>query len=260
MRKKCRRGERLIESVYFTSFIRGIAMDQEGSIYVVRSAPDSQVFKLDKNLNPLRVTCSRSSEHFKTAYQLLVTANYVLVCSAKKISILNLNLDHIFNLNLDFVPYGITILHGKHFITGDKIIAVIDMDLENSNNFKIMKWTRMEVNDGNEDFQENSYFRGICASNEYLLVTEVNDTDSNYRRLLCLQLIDNRLRCVAVKRGFSEHCGDLCDKERCSPVVIAHCNGENYYSQGYFDGVFHIVRVTITNNTLETKKLFDCNT
>ena len=259
MQKKCRRGERLTESVYFTSFIRGIAIDQD-SIYVVCSAADSQVFKLDKNLNPLRVTGSRSSEHFGMAYALLVTKDHVLVCSAKKICILNLNLDHKFNLNLDFVPYGITILNGKYFITGDTTIGVIDIDFE-KNNFKIMKWTRMEVKDGNEDFQENSRFRGICASNEYLLVTEVNKTDSNYRRLLCLQLIENRLRCVDVKRGFSEHCIDVCDKEICSPVVVTHCNEENdYYSQGYFDGVFHIVRVIIENNTLETKKLFDCST
>ena len=229
----------------------------DGSIYVVRSAPDSQVFKLDKNLNPFRVTNSGSSEHFETAYELLVTEYYVLVCSAKKICILNLNLDHKFNLNLDFVPYGITFLHGKYFITGDKIIAAIDMDLENSNNFKIMKWKRMKRNNGNENFQQKSRFRGICASDKYLLVTEVNKTDSNYRRLLCLQFIDNQLRCVAVKRGFSEHCSDVL----CSPVVVAHYKGENYYySQGYFDGEFHIVRVTKENNTLKTNEHFDCST
>ena len=259
MRKKCRRGERLIKSVYFTTFIRGIAIDQKGFIYVVCSAADSQVFKLDKNLNPLRVTNSGSSEHFGMAYELLVTEDHVLVCSAKKICILNLNLDHKFNLNLDFVPYGITILHGKYFITGDMTIGVIDIDFE-KNNFKIMKWTRMEVNDGNEDFQQNSHFRGICASNEHLLVTEINKTDSNYRRLLCLQFVDNRLRYVDVKRDFSEHCSDVCKKEKCSPVVVTHYNGENYYSQGSFDEEFHIVRATIKNNTLKTEKLFYCST
>ena len=254
--RKCDHKGRLICSAYFESFIRGIGMDHQGFLYVVCSAADSQVFKLDKDFNPVRITCYGSSKYLGLAYELLVTSNCVLVCSQNKrsICIFDLNLNLHFNLDLGFSPIGITNLNGtRYIVTGKGTIGVIDIDFE-SRKYKIMTLNEMKTNHGTEEFKEVSNFRSICTSNEYLLVTEENDQNG---RLLCLQFIDNQLRCVTTEKDFSQHCSDTCDK-KCSPQVVTHCNdGANYYSQGCFDGKFHIVRVTIENNVMTTEKMFE---
>ena len=252
--RKCDHKGRLICSAYFKSFIRGIGMDHQGFLYVVFSAADSKVFKLDKDFNPVRMTCHESSRYLGMAYELLVTSDHVLVCSQDKmrICIFDLNLNLHFYLNLSFSPLGITNLHGtRYIVTAKGTIGVIDIDFE-SRKYKMMKLNEMKTNHGTEEFKEVSIFRSICTSNEYLLVTEINKTGG---RLLCLQFIDNQLRCVTSEKDFSKHCSDTCDK-KCSPVVVTHCNDcANYYSQGRFDGNFHIVRVTI----MKTEKMFDCD-
>ena len=227
-------------------------MDHQGFLYVVCSAADSKVFKLDKDFNAVQMTCHESSRYLGMAYELLVTSDHVLVCSNKmSICIFDLNLNLHFNLNLSFSPLGITNLHGTRYIVTTKgTIGVIDIDFE-SRKYKIMTLNEMKTNNGTEEFKEVSNFRSICTSNDYLLVTEINETGG---RLLCLQLIDNQLRCVTTEKGFSKHCSDTCGM-KCSPQVVTHCNdGANYYSQGCFDGNFHIVRVTI----MKTEKMFDC--
>ena len=253
--QKCDHKGKLICSAYFKSFIRGIGMDHQGFLYVVCSAVNSQVFKLDKDFNPVRKTANELSRYLGVAYELLVMSDHVLVCSMNKrsICILDLNLNLHFNLNLNFGPLGITIFNGRYIVTGKGTIGVIDMDFK-SKTYKIMTLKEMKIDHGTEVFKKDSIFRSICASNEYLLVTEINETGG---RLLCLQLIGNHLRCVAIKKGFSQHCSDTCDK-KCSPQVVTHCNGASYYSQGRFDGKYHIVRVTIQNNVMKTKKMFDC--
>ena len=251
--RKCDHKGRLIRSAYFRSFIRGIGMDHQGFLYVVCSAADSQIFKLDKDFNPVRKTANESSRYLGLAYELLVTSDHVLVCSHNKmrICILDLNLNLHFNLNLSFGPIGITNLNGtRYIVTGKGTIGVIDIDFE-SRKYKIMTLNEMKIDHDTEKFKVSN-FRSICTSNEYLLVTEENGQNV---RLLCLQLIDNQLRCVTIEKDFSKHCSDTCDKN-CSPQVVTHCNdGANYYSQGSFDGNFHIVRVTI----MKTEKMFDCN-
>ena len=64
----------------------------------------------------------------------------------------------------------------------------------------------MKVRGNFESFQEQANFRGICASKDYLLVTEVNENSNGH--LLCLQVTDDQLECVTIKNKFSEHCID----------------------------------------------------
>ena len=266
--RKCDHKGKLIQCVYLKNFIRGLGLDQQKDyIYVVCSAADSQVFKLDKNMNAVQRTCNEASEHLGTAYELLVTSKHVLVCSThkNKICILDFNLKLCFYLDLSFDPLelsfdplGITVLNGKYFFTAKGTIGAVEIDLK-ENMYRIMIWEGMKTNNSAEIFNKKSIFRGICTSNNYLIVTEMNEADG---RLLCLQCKDNQLRCVTFKKGFSKHCNHNCDmKFRCSPVVVTYGNDANYYSQGYHGGKFHIVKATITqNNILKTKKIFDCST
>ena len=82
--RKCDHEGNLIYSAYFKKFIRGIEIDQEGFIYILCSASDSQVFKLDTNMNAVRETGVKASEYLGIAYQLLVISELVLVCSKDK--------------------------------------------------------------------------------------------------------------------------------------------------------------------------------
>ena len=119
----------------------------------------------------------------------------------------------------------------QFFVVGKGTVATINIDFE-SKKYSIMEWKQMKVRGDFESFQKQANFRGICASNDYLLVTKVNENSN--RRLLCLQVTDDQLECVAIKNKFSEHCIDGCT-EGCSPVVVTHSNGADYYSQGYFN-------------------------
>ena len=228
------------------------------------STAKSQVFKLDEDLNRVRMSCDESSQYLGLAYQLLVTSKNLLVCSKDKcnICIFDLELTLLFNINLKFIPLGITVLNNNtYFVSAKGKIGVMDIDIQEQECkiSKIIIQKGMKVNDDVEVFNKESEFRGICTSNKCLLVTEVNKTDSNYRRLLYLEFIGNQLKRVAVEKDFSKHCSEVCNKEKCSPVVVAHCNGVDYFSQGYFNGKFHVVRVTLTKkHIMQTKKLFDC--
>ena len=66
---------------------------------------------------------------------------------------------------------------------------------------------------------------------------------------------NDQLECVAIKNKFSEYYIDRCT-EGCSPVVVTHSNGADYYSQGCFNKNFHIVKVAQTNPTIETEVVF----
>ena len=88
-------------------------------------------------------------------------------------------------------------------------------------------------------------------------MTEVNKFDHNYRRLLCLKCIDNQLIRVPYEKDFSKHCGHKCDKKICSPVVVTSSNGASYYSQGYYNEIFHIVKIPKPDSNMETEKLLN---
>ena len=74
-------------------------------------------------------------------------------------------------------------------------------------------------------------------------------------RFLCLKYHKNNIECVYA----DENCIRLCSKdchEQCSPVALAYNAGKVYYSQGYYEKKFHIVKVT-HGKTFEIIKLFD---
>ena len=259
--RQCDHKGKLIRCVYLPSFIRGVGLDQQGFIYVVCTAADAKVYKLDQNMNAVRRTNDEASQYLENAYELLLTSNnYVLVCSSPKfkgmICILDLDLELCYCLNLSINPLAITVLHDKYFFTAKGAIGGIDIDFK-SKTYEIKLWKGMKMNDDKENFNKESIFRGICTCNDSLLVTEINGADG---RLLCLQCKGNQLRCVAFKKGFLEHCNHNCDKKKCSPVVVTYGSDGYYCSQGYHGKNYHIERVTITGSTITTEKMFHCST
>ena len=81
-------------------------------------------------------------------------------------------------------------------VVGKGTVAAININFEFYNGMETMK-----VRGDLESFQEQANFPGICASNDYLLVTEVNE-NSKYACLLCLQATDDQLECVGIKNKF----------------------------------------------------------
>ena len=242
--RKCKHDGSLICSAAFNDdvFLRGVGLDKKGYIYVVCSSAYSKVFKLNKDMKKVRKAHDDSSEHLGQAYELLVTPDDVLVCSYNKICIFNFELDLCFTLKLDFDPYGITIHDGKYFATGKGTIGVIE--IKERERFKTMTWKNMKING-----QECRTLRGIASSHDYLLVTE---NDSNSPRLLLLYFENDDFKYVNTKDDFPNDEG-----KTISPIVVTHCNGAFYYSEGRYGKDFHIVKATITNTTIKTELIYN---
>ena len=197
-------------------------------------------------MNAVQETGVKASEYLGIAYQLLVISEHVLVCSKdkKKICIFDSSLNLCFFINLSFEPLGITTLNGKCFITGIGTIGVIDIRIKDK---KFKKATFEDVIG-----QKNIFLRGICASNQYLLVTE---KDEKFPRLLLLEFINEKFELVDEMNDFPKHCSN--EEKKFVPIVVKHCNGTNYYSQGCYEEDFHIVTVVATTNFKKPKKVFN---
>lgn len=254
--QKCDRDGKTISTYPSSSFVRGIELDQEGNyLYVLCSRADSQVFKLDKNLEPLCKTNDASGEHFGEAFGLLVTSDWVFVCSPnkKKVCVLDLCLNHHYNLNMsDFNPYGIIKYNETYFAISKTAIAIIDIDFENMI-LQVNKFGNMKRNDGStEPFNTLAKLRGICATEEHLYVTERDASTGG--RLLCLKFDEGQMKYVNAIQ-CAKNCQSCSTK--CCPVVVTQHNGIIHYSQGSYGEMFHILQATLNGNLNESKKLFD---
>ena len=250
--QKCNHNRKTIATYPCFSFVRGIGKDQEGNLYVLCSGADSQVFKLDSNLKPLCKTHDRSAEYFGEAFGMLVTPDWVFVCSPnrKKVCILDLCLNHHFNLSsLKYGPNGIAKQNDRYFVVSDHAVTVIDINFE-TKSFKENIFEDMIMNDGStESFYQ---LRGICATKEHLFVTEKNMSTGG--RLMCLKFDEGQMKCVD-----AVYCAKNCQScsTKCCPVVITHNNGKIHYCQGSYGEMFHILQATLNGTSIESKKLFD---
>ena len=198
-----------------------------------------------------------------TSDHVLVTADSEILCH---LCVLDLNLNHHFNLKLSEGPIGITALdENKYIVTFKAAIAVIDINFDEKK-YRETKVKCMRMKNGNnETFKAGPILRGICVSNQYILVTEVWGFDVADGRLLCLQYNEKsgQLKMVAAQDNFSNNCSQLCterrnkDGKKCNAIVVTSYNGAIYYSQGSYGEMFHIVRAIVNGTSIDSNKLFD---
>lgn len=135
-------------------------------------------------------------------------------------------------------PTDITTLNGRYFVTVESAIVVLKIDFQ-KRSFEAHKIEKMVMAGGcTESFSDELELRGICACSQYLYVAEASG------RLLCLQYNPT---------GYKlNYIGAVPD---CSPIAVAHYNGEVYFSQTTREGCF-IAKVTHTQSTMAYDTLF----
>ena len=240
-------------------------MDKHRCLYVSCSGTDSEVLKLDENLNPLRCTNKMSSKYLTTTYGVFVTSDRVLVCARdrKLICVLDYDLNHHFNATLSFSPISIASIHGMFFLTtADAGVGPIDINFK-ENKFRenrILKQLKVET--GYERFNPESFLQCICANGQHLFLTEINDKIGG--RLFCLKFMGDELVLVAVQDNSAQTYHQECE-EMCSPVFVTIPDsnvetpklGEIIFSQGSYGKTFHIVKTTIIGNSFASTLMFN---
>ena len=250
-------------------FIRCIGQDDEGYIYVL--CKNSEVVKLDKNLNFVNKTNNDCVRYLRQAHGMLVLSENVLVASGfQNICVLDLNLEFCYSMReLNIVPIGFAKFQTNKFIvTAKSAIEIFEIDFHNRELKNQITLTNMSVGNESVPFNSNYVLRGICtSSDEYIIyVTEMDNPTNDGRngfhggRLLCFQFADGKLRHVCEDKQFSDNCCEnFSENEKpCGPVAVFYHDGKIYYSQGCFGKMFHIVKTTHTaEGFMDTKLLFD---
>ena len=251
--RKCEHNGNFVYDVSLPEFVRGIGEDKYGFLYFLCSGTNSKVLKFDQELNPVRKTNRSCAEHFGVAYGILVTDEHVFVCARvnQKVCILDLDLNLQFCLKFDDInPIGITKFNDKYFITTTAVIGILDIDIENMK-FRVKKCGKMKTGLTTEQFQPGIELRGICSDNQYLYVTERDD--SNGGRILCLHYQENKL---ILNYSHRTSCQD-CKSNKCCPIVIVHHNGTIIYSQGGWKRKFHIRRLAYDGTAATSEPIID---
>ena len=236
--RKCEHNGTFVCDVSLPEFVRGIGKGDNGFLYVLCSGNNSKVIKFDEELNPVRKTNRSCAEHFGVAYGIMVTDEHVFVCARvyQKVCILDLNLNLRYFLKLSFDPIGITKLNDKYFVTTRATIGILDIDIENMK-FRVKNCRKMKTGLINKRFKRGIALREICSDNQYLYVTEKDE--KNGGRILCLHYQENQL----ILNYFYPTSCQICQSEKCCPIVIVHHNDKIIYSQGSYEGKFHILRL-----------------
>ena len=262
--KRCKEDGRVIGNTYDSkSFIRGIG-ENNGFLYVLCSAPDSQVVKLDKQyFKEEKKSSDTCGNHFGEAFGMLVTSDNVLVCSERKtqICVLDFDLKICYNLKIGFGPISIAKFRNHFIVTSKTTIAVIDIDFAEGT-FNIIAKLEGFIKDKNTVcFKQDVELRSICASDRYIYVTQNDDdVDAPGLPMLCFEYDEKqcKLNYVCEVRNFQEKNCNKCS-ETCGPVVvICHNNNTIFYSQGSYEKKFHIVKATHNpGEPIKSTKMFD---
>ena len=251
--RKCKDYRTFVYDVSLPHFVRGVGKDDHGNLYVLCSSNKSKVIKLDKNLNPVRKTSSSCGKYFGVAFGILVTPAYVFVCArlSQKICILDLNLKLLYCLRVGFNPIGITKLHSRYFVASRGVIGVMEINFEQKK-FQVKTYRNMKSDGGTECFKPNVEFRGICADENYLYVTERDDSTGG--RILCLEFDKKQF---VLKYFYQTFCKD-CKEKKCCPIVITHHKGTIIYGQAKsWGGNFHLLRLNYDGKTATSDKVID---
>ena len=223
--------------------------------------------KLDKNLKHVKKTGNDCAQYLRNAYGMLVLSENVLVASGfQGICVMNLNLELCYSLSeLNIAPIGFAIFQKNKFIvTAKSAIEIFEIDFQKKQLKNQMTFTNMSVGNKSVPFNSKCVLRGICSSDEYIYVTEMDNDQNDGRdgfyggRLLCFQFADGKLKHVCEKKKFSDNCCENIPKDQrpCGPVAVFYHDGKIYYSQGCFGKMFHIVK-TKAKGFKDTELLFD---
>ena len=220
--------------------VRGIGKDDDSNNFYVLDGVNWRILKFDSNWIPVRQI--RDSDAFDELFGLLVTSQYVLVCTKRheQILILDHNLNFCFKLDVPKGPTGIAELDGKYFVTCKHAILVVKIDFQAQKCF-VNKLKTMEMNDGKvELFKNGSELRDICASGQYLYVVE------RASRVLCLEYAPDQMRsqlkCVA--------------EAQCSSYAIASHGDEVYCCRKDKKAEFYISKLTQNGGKINIEDLF----
>ena len=238
--------------------VRGITKDKNGYYYVVEHSPKYHVIKFDGDWNPLRTTNKEGLDLLYDPHGIFIDEDIerIFVFSKNRICILNTDLTICYEFTLQPSPMFITKHKDRYFVATEAAIIIINIDLDNDNlNFEGQICSSIIMPNGENVFEigENLILRGICASENYLYVIQFGGSG----RFLCLKYHKNNvIEYVYADENCTRFCSKACHKQ-CSPVALTYHNGKIYYSQGYYEKKFHIVRVTHDGKTFESTKLFD---
>ena len=238
--------------VSLPALVRGIGKN-DCFLYVLCSCTYSKVFQFDEELKPVRKTNEDSAKHFGEAYGILVSDEHVFVCARakQKVCILDLKLNLQFCLKFDEInPIGITKFNDKYFVTTTAAIGILDLDIENMK-FRVKRCGKMKTVLTTEQFKPGIELRGICSDNQYLYVTERDE--SNGGRILCMHYQENKL----ILNYFHQTSCQDCKSNKCCPIVIVHHDGTIIYGQGSWKHKFHIRRLSYDGTTATSDTIID---
>ncbi|CAI8043749.1 hypothetical protein GBAR_LOCUS24275 [Geodia barretti] len=259
MLRKCNYNGELVKYYRCNSFVRGIGQSH-GFIYVLCSGADSQVVKLNRNLNHVgKETSDKCGEYFGEAFGMLVTSDNVLVCSERneQICVLNLNLEFCYNLELKLGPVGIATFQNHYIVTAKATIGIIDIDFDKKALKRVDVFESMTKEGVSTPFNQSIIFRGVCCSDKYIYVTQKQQHGPGLP-MLCLQFDEktHKLNYICEVTDFSRNCDELI--ERCGPVVPFYHNNTIFYSQGSYGIKFHIMKATHNpGEPIASNKMFD---
>ena len=216
--------------------LRGIAIDDNNCIYVVDSGR-KRVVKFDKEGKFQLCTATHMDDTiFNKPYGILLTQEYIFVCdqAQNRICIFNRELNLLSMIENEepekylSQPTDIAFDGSSncYFVTNIDAIAVFDIDFAN-NCFRVKRITKMSTSEDYKSDRKFQNLRGICIHNDYLYVVH------RHCRILCLKYQKNPMKFTLV--------GEIANV---SPMVIAQCEGDIYYSRKIDDENYKIVKIT----------------
>lgn len=248
-------------------YIVCIGQDDEGYTYVL--CKNSEVVKLNKNLKCVKKTGNDCAQYLRQTYGMLVLSENVLVCSGyQHICVLDLNLNFCYTLSeLNIVPIGFAKFQTDKFIvTSKSAIEIFEIDFQERELRNQMTFTNMSVGYNSVPFNPKYVLRGVCSSDEYIYVTEMDNIRNDGKdgfyggRLLCFQFADGILRLICEEKNFSDNCCENIPQHEkpCGPITVFYHDGKIYYNQGCYGKMHHIVKTTRTAEGFkDTELLFD---
>ena len=222
------------------------------------------MIKLKGNFEFVKTTTAICAKYFSEAKGMIVTSEFVLVCTEKfdQICVFDLQLDFQYNLKLSSIkgPIAIATFQNRYIVTTKGSIGIFDIDFENRKVENETVFHFMHQDDQRIDFEPHIILRGICAIDNNIYVTQM-DVSGNENAcglpIMCLQFDGERINYVCEDTNISKHCTDECTT-KCTSVVIFCHNKTLFYSQGSYGELFHIVKATHNpGKPIESKKMFD---
>ena len=262
--RRCKYDGTVVNCYRCDCFVRGIGSDSDGNIYILCSRADPYLLKLNKNFRKIKRTENQYSRHFSEAKGMIVTSGFVLITSEKynQICVFNLQLDFQYNLKLTSIqgPIAISTFQNRYIVTGKGAIAIFDINFENKEVQGETLFENMHQDNKSVKFDPHIRFRGICAIENYIYVTQLDISgEENIPGLpiMCLEFEGETLNYVGKGNNIKTHCTVKCT-EKCGSIVIFCHNETIFYSQGSHGEFYHIVKATHNpREPIETTKVFD---